>query len=118
MESHHRCGLDAVAGDSRVLICLFIGSEAVADGQPEQADTGHGWTFRVTAAVGVVIAPAAVPILTRDEAPRNQRQRPFHGYAMAPGGPESQRGKLAVRVVGRAANLMRLVLGLAEHGSG
>src|SRR5260370_27026396 len=114
MESHHRCGLGAVARDSRVLICLFMGSQAVADGQPEHADTGHGWTFRVTAAVEVAIAPAPVPILTRDEAPRNQCQGPFHRYTMAPGGPESQCGKLAVRVVGRAANLMYLVLGLAE----
>src|SRR5439155_25780281 len=104
MKGRHGCNLGAVPGDSRVLIRLFIGSQAMADGQPEQAHAGHGWALRIAPTIEIVITPAAISILTREEAARNHGQGPFHRYAMAPGSPESQGGKLAVRVIGRPAN--------------
>ena len=49
---------------------------------------------------------------------RDQRERPFHGYSVALSGPQTQSRELAVRIIGRAADIMGLVWPIAPDESG
>ncbi len=118
MEDNRGRGPSPIQGDGRVLLRFLIGCQTVPDGQSEQPDAGHGRPFCISAAISIVIAPAAIPILAGHEPPRKPCQRPLHRHTMTSGGPERQRGKLAVGVVGGSANLMRLILGLVQHNPG
>ncbi len=83
-----------------VVVHLAAVGDAVADGQAEQADAVHRRPFRLAAAEGVAVAPAAVGVLAGLEAGGDQPHRPVHRHVVPLGGPQGEDGELRVGIVG------------------